>query len=223
MSVGGILASLQPKDAIAILLSGASFVLSGYALWVAQFNRGRVKMTQPTLIVLMRDMPASDPKIFLRTLLFTTGTKGRVVQSMFLKVHQRGGTYLFDFWGHTEGGKLTLGGGLFVGPTGIACDHHFNPRGRSGDFLYVDGDYRIEIFAVVVGRRRPSKLMEVAFTVDRQKAAELIQTMESQLRLFWDPDAHTYDQYIDYIDRPPRLSVTPKERADTLPHRPSFP
>jgi hypothetical protein len=81
-------------------------------------------------------------------------TKGRVIQSMFLRVHNRGGTHLFDFWGHTEGGKLTLGSGLFVGPTGIACDHHFNPHRGSG-FRYVEGEYRIEIFAVLVGQLSP--------------------------------------------------------------------
>jgi hypothetical protein len=73
---------------------------------------------------------------------------------MFLRVHNRGGTHLFDFWGHTEGGKLTLGSGLFVGPTGIACDHHFNPHRGSG-FRYVEGEYRIEIFAVLVGQLSP--------------------------------------------------------------------
>ena len=136
------LTSLPLKDIVTLLMSVASLLLSCYALWVAQFNRGRLKMTQPNLVCLMRDMPRGAPKIFLRTLLFTTGTKGRIVQSMFLRVHQqRGGIYLFDFWGHTEGGKLTPGSGLSVGPTGIACDHHFNPHNGSIDFLYVDGEY----------------------------------------------------------------------------------
>lgn len=93
---------------ITVLMSAASFVLSGYALWVAQFNHGRLKMTQPTLLCLKRELTAPIPKIFLRTLLFTTGNKGTVIQNMFLRVHHPGGTYTFDFWGHTEGGKLTL-------------------------------------------------------------------------------------------------------------------
>ena len=60
---------------ISLLISGASFLLSAYALWVAQFNRGSLRMTRPTMIVLMRDVPSHDmplwqPKIFLRTMLF---------------------------------------------------------------------------------------------------------------------------------------------------------
>jgi hypothetical protein len=85
-------------------------------------------MTQPTLLCLKRELPSMRPKIFLRTLLFTTGPKGRAVENMFLNVRQQYGTYLVDIWRHTESGKLTLGSGLFVGQTGIASDHHFNPR-----------------------------------------------------------------------------------------------
>lgn len=120
---------------------------------------------------------------------------------MYLKVHHRGGTYPFDYWGHTEGGKLTLGSGLFVGPTGIACDHHFNPR-RGSDFQYLDGGYRIEIFAVPVGKQ-PTKLMEVAFTVDDWNAAQLAQIEDAAqlediaLFLVWNTDALGYDQNIE--------------------------
>src|SRR5215471_15470822 len=89
------------------VMSVASFGLAGYALWVAQFNHGRLRMTQPTLLCLKRELAPSIPKIFLRTLLFTTGNKGTVIQSMFLRVHHPGGSFTFDFWGHTEGGKLT--------------------------------------------------------------------------------------------------------------------
>lgn len=121
---------------------------------------------------------------------------------MYLRVHHRDGTYPFDFWGHTEGGKLTLGSGLFVGPTGIACDHHFNPR-RGSDFQYLDGAYRVEIFAVSVGKKQPKKLMEVAFTVDDGNAAQLGPIEDVALFLVWNTDAHGYDQNIQQ----PRSSV----------------
>ncbi len=188
---------------LSLAISGVSFLLASFALWVAQFNRGRLKMTQPTLLCLKRDTPSNQPKIFLRTLLFTTGFKGIVIQSILLKVHNRLGTYLFDFWGHTEGGKLTLGSGLFVGPTGIACDHHFNPR-RGSDFQYVDGAYRIEIVAVLVGRPQPIKLMEVVFTVDDWNAAQLLQIEDISLWLVWNADERGYDQNIEH---PPAAKV----------------
>jgi len=77
---------------------------------------------------------------------------------MYLNVRQDYGTHTFDFWGHTESGKLTLGSGLFLGSTGIASDHHFNPREGLENFVYGGGDYLIEVFATVVGRPKPEKL-----------------------------------------------------------------
>lgn len=154
-------------------------------------------MTRPTLLCLRLELHDRIPKIFLRTLLFTSGTKGRVVESMFLKVHQRAKTYVFDFWGHTESGKLTPGSGLFVGPTGIACDHHFNPRRDSDDFLFAEGEYRVEVFAAIIGQSRSTKLAELAFTVGEQQAAELSRVTDVALYLLWNVDTRTYDGYLE--------------------------
>jgi hypothetical protein len=108
---------------------------------------------------------------------------------MYLNVRQNYGTYIFDFWGHTENGKLTLGSGLFVGPAGIASDHHFNPREGLENFIYGDGQYQIEVFATVVGRSKPEKLMELNFTVTGEQAAELVQMPKRELFLFWNEPA----------------------------------
>jgi hypothetical protein len=188
------------KADITTVLAIASFILSIFTLWMTQFQRGRLGMTQPTLICLKREMPSARPKIFLRTLLFATATKGRVIENMFLRVHQPMGTFIFDFWGHTEAGKLTLGSGLFVGQAGVACDHHFNPRHGAENFLFHDGDYRVEIFATTVRRKRAEKLMEVSFTIDSQQAAELVQILDRELLLFWDADTRAYE---GQVEQPP--------------------
>jgi hypothetical protein len=44
---------------ITIAISVASLLLSVYALWVVQFRRGRLKMTQPTLLCLKRELPCT--------------------------------------------------------------------------------------------------------------------------------------------------------------------
>lgn len=189
------------KDTVTSALAVASFLLSLLTLWLTQFRHGRLKMTQPTLICLKREMPAVRPKIFLRTLLFTTASKGRVVENMYLHVRQPMGTFLFDFWGHTDAGKLTLGSGLFVGQEGIACDHHFNPRHGSEDFLFHNGDYQVEVYATTVGRKQPWKLMNVAFSINSLQAAELIQILNRELYLFWNAETRTYEAQ---VERPPQ-------------------
>jgi len=141
-------------------------------------------------------------EIFLRTLLFTTATKGRVIENMFLRVHQPIGTYVFDFWGHTESGKLTLGSGLFVGATGVASDHHFNSRHGSDDFIFHPGAYRVEVFGTTVGKSRARKLMEVAFNVNGQQAAELVRILNAELFLFWNADTHAYEGLLERSSKP---------------------
>jgi hypothetical protein len=189
-------------------LAVGSFLLSIYTLWMTQLRRGRLKMTQPALICLRRELPAGTPKIFMRTLLFTTAVKGRVVENMLLRVQQPMGTYVFDFWGYGESEKLTLGSGLFVGQTGVAYNHHFNPRYGSDDFLFVAGDYRIEVFATTVGDKRAKKLRELSFTVGGEQAAELLQIMDRELWLLWNTDTRSYD---GHIERRPRGPNRPEE------------
>lgn len=122
-----------------VFVSAAALALSIFTLWVTQSRHGDLRMTQPTLLCLKREKPLGIPKLFLRTLLYATGSKGLVVENMLLRVHNSYGSHLFDFWGHTEGGKLTLGSGLFVGSTGIAADHHFNPRRDASRFVFAGG------------------------------------------------------------------------------------
>lgn len=191
---------------ITSLLAVGSFSLSIYTLWAMQFRRGRLKMTQPSLICLRRELPLATPKIFLRTLLFATAAKGRVVENMYLRVRQPVGTYVFDFWGYGESEKLTLGSGLFVGQTGIAYNHHFNPRMGSADFLFCAGDYDIEVFATVVGGKQAEKLMELHFTILGEQAGELLQIMDRELWLFWNAESRNYE---GRIERRPRLEKPP--------------
>jgi hypothetical protein len=189
------------KDFITISVSLLSLLLSAYAVWVAQFNHGRLRMTRPTLLCLKRDFPSGIPKIFLRTCLFTTGNKGRVIENMFLRIRQAHGTYTFDFWGHTENGKLTLGSGLAVGATGVASDHHFNPREGSVEFLYVDGDYEVEVFASVIGLKGPQLLHCVRFSVESTQAAELIQIPTREMYLYWSADTGSYRGIVRHENR----------------------
>jgi hypothetical protein len=158
---------------------------------------------------LERESPKGTPKLFLRTLLFTTGTKGRVIENMFLKIHQEYGSYKFDFWGHTENGKLTLGSGLFVGAMGIVCDHHFNPGKELSDFLFVSGEYRVEVFATIVGQKKPERLMQLTFVVDGQQAAELIQIPMRELYLLWNAETRNYEGHVER-DHPHSVNTVEK-------------
>jgi hypothetical protein len=177
---------------LTILLSAGSFALSVYTLWLTQLHRGRIRMTHPTLVFMAREKDDGRYKIFIRSHLFSTSPRGRVIENMYVRLHNRTGIHIFDFWGYGEAERLSLGSGLFVGPTGVTYNHHFILRRDKSEFLFWDGEYRLEIFANVVGKSSPSKLMEIHLNVDSQTAAEMVQIVQLGAFFEWDVDARAY-------------------------------
>ena len=59
-------------------------------------------MTRPALIFLAREKDDGHYKISLRTHLCGTSNHRRVVENMFVRLHNRDGSYVFDLWGYAE-------------------------------------------------------------------------------------------------------------------------
>jgi hypothetical protein len=183
--------SIPLTTLVPIIIAVASLVLSLYTLWLTQLHRGRIKMTRPTLVFMARENDGRY-KIFLRTHLFCTSPRGRIIESMFVRLHNRAGCHLFDFWGYGETNELSLGSGLFVGQAGVTYNHHFILRRDRNEFLFWDGDYCLEIFAHIVSAPRPTKLMEIKLEVDAQTAAEMGQITKLGAFFEWDVDLDKY-------------------------------
>lgn len=66
----------------------------------------------------------------------------------------------------------------------------------------MSGQWRIEIFAVLIGKFRPRKLKEISFNIDGQQAAELIQITDLALFLTWNADSRTYEGRIERGPKP---------------------
>lgn len=160
-------------------------------------------MTRPTLLFMCREGPRNAPKIFLRALLFSTAMRGWVVERLFIRLHQSGGSYLFDTWAYGERTDLAPGSGLFVGEQGIVFNHHFLPRSDASDFLFLDGDYRVEVYACLFGKKQPQKISEFRVSLNSQEAAELIQIMDASVFFEWDVDT---EKYIGRIERRPQIT-----------------
>jgi len=117
--------------------------MSAVTAWLTLFRRGTVKMTQPTVIFFgpdnlrSRDEPAL-PKVFLRTLLFATSKRGRVVESMHIALSRNETQQNFNIWVYGDE-KLVRGSGLFVGETGIAANHHFLTPRDGSSFHFTEG------------------------------------------------------------------------------------
>ena len=90
-------------DPLSITVSVVALAVSSVTAWLTLFRRGTVKMTQPTVIFFGPDTPRLHnepalPKIYLRTLLFSTAKRGRVIESMHVALSRNETHQNFNIW-----------------------------------------------------------------------------------------------------------------------------
>ena len=145
--------------AISVTISVLALCVSAVTAWLTLFRRGTVKMTQPTVIFFGPDNPRSRdepplPKVFLRTLLFATSKRGRIVESMHVSLSRNEAQQNFSIWVYGDE-RLVRGSRLFVGETGIAVNHHFLAPRDGSSFRFIEGRYRMDVFARLAGKPKP--------------------------------------------------------------------
>jgi hypothetical protein len=166
---------------ISPIASVSALALSLFTLWFTVFRRGSVRSTHPSFIALRYDFvdkKLPQAKIFFRSLIFSTGKRGQVVESLFLRVSEGAREAEFSFWGHGDK-DLIRGSGLFVSETGVVTNHHFNPIDSETIFMFSGGSYSLELMAKLVGKTSLVPLWKVALEmpvdvfkppIDREKA-----------------------------------------------------
>src|SRR6266481_1055707 len=149
-------------DPVSLAISTLSLAVSALTARLTLFRRGTVKMTQPTVIFFGPDTPRSHsdtplPKVYLRTLLFSTSKRGRVIESMHVALSRNETHQNFNIWVYGEE-TLARGSGLFVGETGITANHHFLIPRDGSSFRFTEGRYRMDVFVKLLGDRSQTLL-----------------------------------------------------------------
>jgi hypothetical protein len=176
---------------LGVVISVMSFTVSVAALWFTWLRRGSLSMTRPTVVFFGYDMvPRLTPKIFLRTLLYSTSARGQIVESMYVRLCRSGSEQIFSFWGYGETKNLTAGSGLFVGQTGVAFNHHFVLSMQHPGYQFADGLYSILVFARVAGSPKPIPLGEITLTLTKANADML--TGKGGILFELEPDTGSY-------------------------------
>lgn len=200
-------------------MSYASIVISIFSLciavataWLTLFRRGRLAMTRPNVVFFGFDTaPKTTAKIFLRTLLYSTALRGQVIEGMFAKLHHAGSEQIFSFWGYGETNQLVPGSGLYVGQTGIAVNHHFVLSVHQPAYEFSKGDYEIEVFVRLVGRKTPIRLSGFKLTLSAEHAGILARHGGVLFEL--NPDGRGYVGHArDKDDELPPTDVIPFSR-----------
>ncbi|NJM35600.1 MAG: hypothetical protein HC850_13900 [Rhodomicrobium sp.] len=195
-------------ESITITISVLALAVSLITAWLTLFHRGTVRMTQPTVIFLGPDGSSSSeviraPKIYIRTLLFATSKRGRVVESMHVRVARNESKQNFNIWVYGDD-KLVRGSGLFVGETGVSANHHFLTPKDAGEFRFAEGEYTLEVFATLLGEPSARCLWSQKIQISREQAAAL-QNSKAGLYFDWGPDSGRYIPHIE--ERPPTPHV----------------
>src|SRR5581483_3786074 len=143
-------------DPISVTVSALALAVSTTTAWLTLFRRGTVKMTPPTVIFFGPDISRSrseapSPKVYLRTLLFATSKRGRIIQSMHVALSRNETHQYFNIWVYGEE-RLVRGSGLFVGETGVEANHHFLTPKDANSFSFTEGRYRLDVFCAYPGR-----------------------------------------------------------------------
>jgi hypothetical protein len=192
---------------LAVTVAILSLAVSLVTAWLTLFKRGMVTMTQPTVIFFgpetsrTRGAPAL-PKVYLRTLLFATSKRGRVIESMHVTLSRNEIRQNFNVWVYGERHQLVRGSGLFVGETGIAANHHFLVQPGSDSFLFTEGQYRLDVFARLLGDDTAKRLFTQELTISREIAASLTEPATG-VYFDWVPDSECYLSHVDKWEAQP--------------------
>lgn len=177
-------------------ISVLALILSGVTLWLSHLRRGVIKMTKPTVIFFGPDSgETGSPKLFLRTLLYSTGSKGVVLEHMFARLERNETRQNFNIWVYGDK-ELSRGSGLFVGPEGLAANHHFLAQTDLDSFEFKAGDYRLSLFAKAVGQDHGHELASVSLNITPEEAKQL-QVPNTGIYFDWGPDSSRYHSKID--------------------------
>jgi hypothetical protein len=191
-------------EGLSIAISVLALAGSALTAWLTLFRRGTVKMTQPTVIYFGLDAPRSRediplPKIYLRTLLFATSKRGRIIESMHVSLERNEMRQNFNIW--VDGNeKLVRSSGLFVGESGVAANHHFLTPKDGSSFQFSSGSYRLDVFAKLLGDRKRLLLFSQELEIGIELAAKLKEP-GTGVYFDWGPDSSRYLPHVE--KRPP--------------------
>jgi len=207
-------------------LSSISLLISGATAWLTLWRRGSLRMGRVQMVYLGLDGPGGlQRKVRVTAFLYSTSARGHIVEGMFARLQRGDSVQAFPVWIHqSASGDVVRGGGLCVTSNGIALDHIFLSPADGTRYRFLPGDYVIELFASVVGDRRPQRLQRVELSVSQEQAERIGSDAEFDILFDWSPEARTFAASIHEArkaDKPEKpLLVELQGKPDYLRDRP---
>jgi hypothetical protein len=181
------------------IISCLAILISGATAWLTFFRKGKLVMTQPTVIFFGPDgskFDSSKNKIYLRTLLYSTAKRGQVLESLHISLHRNESKQNFNIWVYGEKGDLKRGSGLFVPQEGVIFDHHFLLPEDGANFNFHAGMYKLTVVAKLVGGSAFHELASINIAINETQAAKLVEP-NTGIYFDWGPDQQNYHSHIE--------------------------
>ena len=182
-----------------IIISCLALTISSVTAWITFFRKGKLVMTQPTVIFFGPDgsnFESAKNKIYLRMLLYSTAKRGQVLESLHVSLQRNESKQNFNIWVYDDKGSLKRGSGLFVPQEGVTSDHHFLLPKDGANFKFLSGSYKLVVFVKMVGNQKSKELAVINLKISESQAASLT---EANTGIFfdWGPDQQAYHAHID--------------------------
>lgn len=178
-----------------IVISITALVISAYTAWRTLLQKGTLKMTKPTVIYFGPDAGDSSPKVFIRSLLYSTSKNGRIIESMYVKIRRGETSQNFNIWVCGDD-KLLRGSGLFVGENGVSFNHHFLLPKDGTNFDFFAGEYVVEIYSNLVGDSKPLLLATEKLHINELHSLSMNKN-NTGIYFDWGPDSRKYHAHVD--------------------------
>lgn len=190
---------------MSLIISILSIAISAITAWFTLFKRGNIKMTQPSIIFFGPDGLGGSPKVFLRTLLYSTGKRGLLIENMYIKLCRMESVQNFNIWVYGEA-ELVRGSGLYVGENGIAHNHHFLLPKDGTDYIFLKGKYDIYVYAKIVNRKKQVLLGRYKVTLTDEQE-NLMRKKEAGVYFDWGPDQQDYQSHVELHPKKELLDI----------------
>jgi hypothetical protein len=171
-----------------ILLSAAALAVSIIVAYLTLVRRGKLGMTQPVLVGFLSE--EHQPKLFLRAMLYATGKRGHIIESLYLKVERGKAAQTFNLWMYGATKPEMIGSGLRVGDDGAAFNHYFLPP-KDAPFAFLAGEYLIRVYAKILNRSAPVILSTVGLSLSEELATTFADPRMGVL-FTWEPESQCY-------------------------------
>ena len=184
---------IKNMDYISITISLIALGVSLFTFWFINVKKGEVKMTRPNIICFLGQNNRDASKVFIRTLLYSTSNQGRYIQNMFIVLRHGETIQNFNVWANDANG-LVRGSGLFVNKNGVSSYHHFLLPKDETEYIFKAGNYILQIFIEIAGKKT-KMIFEEHLKVTEQQAASLGQG--NAIYYDWAPNTRNYFSYTD--------------------------